>query len=91
MHGHIEYVRRQLSRVFGKPLDEDRTVALRSMRTMLINGLQHAEHSAECQHRLLLVGEIDQYLQGGSTHELGEPELRRFPIEQALGQAARAE
>ena len=64
MHGHIQYVRQQLSRVSGKPLNDDVAVALRSMRAMLINGLRNADDHIERLHRLNLVGEIDQHLNG---------------------------
>jgi hypothetical protein len=64
MHGHIEYVRQQLSLVSGKPLSEDVAVALRSMRAMLMNGLRNADDHHERLHRLTLVGEIDQHLRG---------------------------
>ncbi|MDB6060783.1 MAG: hypothetical protein JWM78_886 [Verrucomicrobiaceae bacterium] len=64
MHGHIQYVRQHLSNVSGKPLNEDLATALRSMRTLLINGLRNADDHVERLHRLSLVGEIDHHLRG---------------------------
>jgi hypothetical protein len=62
MHGHIQYVRKQLMRVNGGPLSEDAGIALRSMRTMLVNGLCKAEDQVERLHRIALVNEIDRHL-----------------------------
>lgn len=62
MHGHIQYVHKQLSRIGENPIDEEKAVALRCMRIMLINGLQNSRHHSEYRKRLFLVSEIDKHL-----------------------------
>jgi hypothetical protein len=68
MHGHIQYVQRQLLRVRSSPLNEETGIALRSMRTMLVNGLYNTVDHSERLHRLALVNEIDQRLNTSEGH-----------------------
>lgn len=68
MHGHIQYVQRQLLRVRSSPLNEETGIALRSMRTMLVNGLCNTVDHSERLHRLALVNEIDQRLNTSEGH-----------------------
>ena len=65
MHGHISYVTRKLGEFSHGPLTEDMAARLRSMRTMLISGLESASDHHERSRRLSLVRSIDGHLQNG--------------------------
>jgi hypothetical protein len=64
MHGHINYVSQKLAELSDKPVNEDIMASLRSMRTMLISGLEAAVDHSERANRLTLVKKIDHYLRG---------------------------
>jgi len=64
MHGHVRYVEQHLSRVKGKPIDDEVAIALRSMRALLLDGLRNAQDRIERLSRLSLVVEIDHQLKG---------------------------
>lgn len=64
MHGHISYVTQKLSEITTVPMNDDVEASLRSMRTMLISGLDSASDHQERARRLLLVKKIDLYLNG---------------------------
>lgn len=64
MHGHISYVTQKLSEIVAAPRSDEMQASLRSMRTMLINGLEASADHRERANRLLLVRKIDRYLTG---------------------------
>lgn len=65
MHGHISYVSQKLAELYDKPVNEDVLARLRSMRTMLIRGLEGAVDHSERANRLSLVKKIDHFLRSG--------------------------
>lgn len=62
MSGHISYVSQKLGELSGKPLNNELAAGLRSMRMMLISGLEAAVDHSERSNRLTLVRKIDTYL-----------------------------
>lgn len=64
MHGHINYVSQKLAEFSEKPVNDDIMASLRSMRAMLISGLEAAVDHSERSNRLTLVKKIDHYLKG---------------------------
>ena len=63
MHGHISYVSQKLGEYERNSITSDVAASLRSMRTMLIRGLESAADYSERASRLSLVRKIDVYLQ----------------------------
>lgn len=64
MHGHISYVNQKLVELSEEPFSTELAAALRSMRAMLIGGLEAAADHYERSSRLSLVRKIDKYLSG---------------------------
>jgi hypothetical protein len=62
MHGHIAYVSQKLLEFSSVQMNEEIASSLRSMRTMLIGGLEIAADHRERSTRLSLVRKIDLYL-----------------------------
>lgn len=62
MHGHISYVTQRLGELSCKPLDDENEAALRSMRMMLVRGLETAAEHDERENRLALIQKIDRFL-----------------------------
>lgn len=65
MHGHISYVSQKLVEFEHELMTDDVAARLRSMRTMLISGLESAADYRERASRLSLVHKIDMYLRLG--------------------------
>lgn len=67
MHGHISYVTQRLGELSCKPLNDENEAALRSMRMMLVRGLETAAEHDERSSRLSLIQKIDKYLNAMSA------------------------